>query len=424
MVRAGGSSAHRHRGRITRADRTVRRSTFRPIPRRVVGPYHVGVRTWWRAVVGEPAVPGAPRRVWRDVALVGAAEIGAVLEGILRHDVPWKWPTVIFAMVVLPALLWRRSRPLPVVLVSFGLMGALGLADLLTSDARATGLYSMAALLVSLYALVRWGSGRAALLGLSFAAFTSAICIVAAWTGVGDAVGGGLVLAVTIAVALAVRFRGRARLREIEQVRLVEREQLARDLHDTVAHHVSAIAIRAQAGLAVAPNRPEAALEALELIGAEASRTLAEMRAMVGVLRRDLRADLAPTPTLADVGRLALHQPGSPVVDVDVDAGLDETAPAVATAVYRIAQEAVTNAQRHGRNVTRVVVRVSGDDERVRVRVTDDGDPVDLRRATGDGYGLRGMVERAELLGGTCVAGPGAPRGWTVEAELPAAEVA
>ena len=80
----------------------------------------------------------------------------------------------------------------------------------------------------------------------------------------------------------------------MDQVRLREREQLARELHDTVAHHVSAIAIRAQAGRVVAAARPEAALDALGVIEEEASRTLAEMRAMVGVLRERREARAGP----------------------------------------------------------------------------------------------------------------------------------
>lgn len=264
-------------------------------------------------------------------------------------------------------------------------------------------------------------------IGIALAAATTSLAIISDWTGPSDAIGGVIVLAITCSVGLTIRFRDRARQRDMEQVRLVEREQLARDLHDTVAHHVSAIAIRAQAGLAVASTRPEAALEALTLISTEASRTLAEMRAMVGVLRRDGRADLAPTPSLDDVGRLAQHTPGAPQVDVTVDVPADDArggvAPAVATAVYRIAQEAVTNAQRHARNATRIAVAVGAVGDRVHVRVVDDGEEVDTRRL-GDGYGLRGMVERAELLGGACTARPAVPRGWVVDADLPRTGVA
>lgn len=341
-----------------------------------------------------------------------------MVETLLRPHLPWRWPTLALALVLLPTLLWRRSHPLPVMVACFGGMSVLSIVDLVTTSTQQTGLNTMAVLLVSLYAVCRWASGRDVLIGVTVALVTAAVSVIAYYTGVSDAIGGVIVLGITVAIALAIRFRGRARQREIEQVRLVEREQLARDLHDTVAHHVSAIAIRAQAGIAVAATHPDAALEALEIIGTEASRTLAEMRAMVGVLRRDQRAELAPTPSLADVGRLARHTDDAPHVEVSVASGLDHISPVVATAVFRIAQEAVTNAQRHARDLTRITVSVGGDHDRVRLRVTDDGTPVDVGRV-GDGYGIRGMVERAQLLDGTCSAGPADGRGWIVEADLP-----
>jgi len=116
--------------------------------------------------------------------------------------------------------------------------------------------------------------------------------------GTDDRIGAYAILTIAMTIGTTVRFRERDRAREIEQVKLREREQLARDLHDTVAHHVSAIAIRAQAGLATAPADPDAAADALRVISSEASRTLAEMRTMVDALRRDEPAELLPNPTL------------------------------------------------------------------------------------------------------------------------------
>src|SRR5690606_21745829 len=132
-------------------------------------------------------------------------------------------------------------------------------------------------LLLNLYALVRWASGRDIAVGSAVVMTSATVCVISDYTGVGDTIGGYAVLGITAAIGLAIRFRGRARQRELEGVRSAERERLARDLHDTVAHHVSAIAIRAQAGIAVAPTRPDAAVDALRVIEAEASRTLAEM---------------------------------------------------------------------------------------------------------------------------------------------------
>ena len=107
----------------------------------------------------------------------------------------------------------------------------------------------------------------------------------------GEAVGGAVFAMSPVVLGLAVRFQTAYQLRERDQVVLLEREQLARELHDTVAHHVSAIAVRAQAGRVVAATDPGAAVDALLVIEAEASRALTEMRLMVGALRTGEEAD-------------------------------------------------------------------------------------------------------------------------------------
>ncbi len=92
---------------------------------------------------------------------------------------------------------------------------------------------------------------------------------------------------------------------------------------------------------------------------------------------------------------------------------------AIDAAVFRIAQEAVTNALRHARNATLVDVAVSGDRSTVSLVVRDDGDPGTADAAHAAGFGITGMVERAQLLGGACRAGPCPGRGWAVSATLP-----
>jgi signal transduction histidine kinase len=86
--------------------------------------------------------------------------------------------------------------------------------------------------------------------------------------------------------------------------------------------------------------------------------------------------------------------------------------------MYRLAQEAITNAQQHARHATRIDVHVAGGDDYVRLTVRDDGD-AGSADASRPGYGLVGMAERAALLGGTLEAGPGPGKGWTVNAVLP-----
>ncbi len=221
-----------------------------------------------------------------------------------------------------------------------------------------------------------------------------------------------------MALGVAARSQHDHRRRRLQQAKADERVELARELHDTVAHHVSAIAIQAQAGRALAASRPAASVEALEVIEAEASRALAEIRALVRVLRNQEPAGYAPQSGIADLERLASAATTGPPVEVKLSGDLATLEAAVDAAVFRIAQEAVTNALRHARNATLVEVRVDGGPSFVRLSVRDDGDP-GQDRATESGFGIVGMVERASLLGGTCSAGPDHDRGWLVEATLP-----
>jgi signal transduction histidine kinase len=160
-------------------------------------------------------------------------------------------------------------------------------------------------------------------------------------------------------------------------------------------------------------------VDALEAIGEEASRTLDEMRTMVGALRQGEEPDLAPQPGVADIERLARSTGNRPRVDVELWGDLDDLRPSVDTALYRLAQESITNALRHARHATRILVCVTGDDDDVRLTVRDDGIASPAGASSSSGYGLTGMTERAKLLGGTLEAGPNRNRGWTVSAVLP-----
>ena len=153
-------------------------------------------------------------------------------------------------------------------------------------------------------------------------------------------------------------------------------------------------------------------------IESEASLTLAEMRAMVRVLRDDQADAYAPRLGVTALTGL-VRSDSTPAVEVSLTGSLAGLPPAVDAAVYRIAQEALTNALRHARNATRVVIEVRAEDDVVRVRVVDDGLPAS-RAGVEHGFGRLGMTERAHMLGGSLRAGPGADRGWVVEAVLPA----
>ena len=365
-----------------------------------------------RSVPAEPRAPDPPARVWWDWVLVGGLLAASVGEAILRPDVTARPLATAVALVVVPALLWRRTHPLLVTAIGFG--GAMVLlVPTIVGDVGDVGLLSMLSVLLLPYALYRWASGREALVGTAIVAVPSGLGLAISGDP-GDVVGGLTVLVASFALGAAMRYRAVAHQREVEQVRAVERGELARELHDTVAHHVSAIAIQAQAGRAVAAADPASAVETLAVIEAEASRTLHEMRTMVRVLRDGESADYAPQRGIGDLAELTRM---SPVVQVHLDGDLDGVPQPVEVAVYRICQESVTNAIRHAVDATAVSVAVTGDGGVVRVRVHDDGGAA--RPSSAGGYGLVGMAERAKLLGGDCQAGPDPAGGWTVRATLP-----
>jgi signal transduction histidine kinase len=366
----------------------------------------------------EPRPSAPPVRVWRDWALLAFVTVTGVLEGVLREDLPLPVLSVVLTVGLAPLLLWRRTHPLAVVATAFGVVAVVDLG-LVASDAPALDMYTMVYLLLLPYSLFRWGSGREAVAGLAIILVPATMSFVVSWTGVGDAIGGVAVLISAFALGWAVRSQHGAGERRMEQAKSEERVLLARELHDTVAHHVSAIAVQAQAGRALAATSPSSPLEALEVIEVEASRTLAEMRAMVRVLRNEATADYAPQPGVADLDRLSGASPTGPRVEVRVSGDLAVLPAAVDAAVFRIAQEAVTNALRHARNATLVDVRVDGYRSTVSLVVRDDGDPEAADPAHEAGFGITGMVERALLLGGACRAGPCPGRGWAVSATLP-----
>lgn len=346
----------------------------------------------------------------------------AVIEGAFRPDVVWRPMVTAVAVALAFTLPWRRSHPMAVVVVAFGTLAVIDGATAVTGVGP-VGLYAQGYVLLLAYSLLRWGAGREAGVGLAAMLATATLNMVFITneevTGFGETVAAFAFLLFPAALGASVRFRANSRLREIDQVKLREREQLARELHDTVAHHVSSIAIQAQAGQTLACTNPQATVEALTVIEKVASRTLADMRLMVGVLRAGEEPSLAPPPRVGDIQRLTEGAGDSLPVEVRLSGDLGDLRPSVEAAVYRIAQESITNARRHARHATGIAVSIAGTDGRVYVTVSDDGDSRPGGGGSSSGYGLVGMRERASLLGGTLNAGPGPDRGWTVTASLP-----
>ena len=377
------------------------------------------MRKAFHSLWAAPRAPHPPARVWRDWALVAVLVPAVVLEVILRDDLASQPLALVLGVALVLTLLWRRTSPLTVVVVGFGAMAAIHVVIILGDNS--IELYTMAYVALLPYPLFRWGAGREAAIGIAIILVTLAISGFADDEFLHFAVFGATFYVFPPAAAGAwVRHIANSRLRDMDRVKVREREQLARELHDTVAHYVSAIAIQAQAGRTLAASQPDAAVEALEVIEQAASRTLTEMRNMVRVLREGEEPDLAPQRSVDDIERLAHSTGDRPRVDVELSGDLDDLRPSVEAAIYRIAQESITNAVRHARHATRINVSVTGDDDYVHVTVRDDGDASSTGRNS-SGFGLAGMTERATLLGGTLEAGPGSDKGWMVNAVLPRA---
>ena len=184
-----------------------------------------------RSVWDEPRPADVPARAGWDWALVGVFVAAAVIEGIARPDVPGRWLQVATVVLLAPTLLWRRTYPLLMVAVAFVVSGVP--AVLLGRELDLGGAVFM---LVLAYALFRWGSGRAMVLGTAVVLAKMGTNAALGFLTLADVGIGCLILGSTFALGLALRYRSGARRREREQVVLLERERLARDLHDVVGH--------------------------------------------------------------------------------------------------------------------------------------------------------------------------------------------
>ncbi|MGW3145686.1 histidine kinase [Streptomyces sp. NPDC001177] len=235
------------------------------------------------------------------------------------------------------------------------------------------------------------------------------------------------------AEAARLRAEQTALLAEMDRAQAVtaERARVARELHDLVANHLSAIAIHSTAALSI--DDPGTSREALAVIRQNSVEGLAEMRRLIGILR-DRGGDHEPSPKLS----ASLEQGGTPItptldslttlvdgarangLDVTLDTDHGRVPAPVELAAYRMVQESLTNALKHA-GPGRVTVRLAQRDGMLELRVTSPCGRRDAPRAPGSGAGLIGMRERATLLGGRFDAGPEDGL-WAVRATLPVTE--
>lgn len=222
------------------------------------------------------------------------------------------------------------------------------------------------------------------------------------------------------AVRLGADAAAHDRARERELASAAERTRIARDMHDVVAHTLSVVVAQADGGRFAATDRPEAAVESLQTISAVSREALTEMRALLGILREGGdAAALSPQPSLADIPGL-VAQVRERGLDVSyVTTGTPRPLPIGAGLVaYRIVQESLSNVLAHAGPRVQAYVQLEWNTSSLGISVMDDGRGA-AARDDGQGLGIVGMRERAQLFGGTLVARPRTGGGFEVTARLP-----
>jgi signal transduction histidine kinase len=323
-------------------------------------------------------------------------------------------------------LAWRRVHPTVVFLsVSAVALGQLLLGYQLIGDvallvalytvavhesrvraAGATGLLEVGALLAAL----RWEPAGSLLRSLLF---LSATVVAALFAG--------------LTVASGSRYLAwlaeRAQRLEIERdqqatiAATAERTRIAREMHDIISHSLSVVITLADAASVVTETDPARGAEAMAQVSEVGRQALADMRAMIGVLRADeSAAELAPQPDLGQLATLVDRVRATGLaVDLVTEGSAELVGASAALTVYRVVQEALTNTLKHaGASRARVLVRYRR--SIVDVHVLDDGRAPMPARA---GHGIEGMHERVALHGGSLAVGPSAEGGWIVSATLP-----
>jgi signal transduction histidine kinase len=335
-------------------------------------------------------------------------------------------------------LAWRRKAPVAAaaVVVAAGLLELLLNGSFLPANVSALFMvYALAA-----YA-PRWAERAGLAAGLIGAALAAIRYYYVPYGGGsrGLVTGGGAIAVAVVAVWALGRLRRarmvqvagleeRARLLELEheqEMRLAataERTRIARELHDVVAHSLSVVIAQADGGRYAGREDPEAATGALEAIAATGRQALTDMRSLLGVLREGGGQEFAPQPDVAAIPELVEDVRSSGLdVDLIVEGAPRPLPPGPQLAAYRIVQESLTNVLKHAGPASRAWVRLHWRPDALELSVLDDGRGASAAVADsdGNGQGLVGMRERAELHGGRLDVGPRPGGGFGVHAALP-----
>ena len=365
-----------------------------------------------------------------DAALTAAVLVASVTEAAtLRHLEGPRWAILLVGAGMSLVLLWRREHPLAiaVVLVAIAVPGAIWEAD------PSELVSAFIPLLIVAYSGGRYADTRGALLVLALLLGAApAVGLLGSQPSAGDAIVPAILVALCWFAGRTVHLRVRhaaelheaaarateQREHEAQQAVADERRRIAREMHDVVAHSISIMVVQAGGARRILATDPDRAERAAARIRHAGSQALAEMDILLGVLET---TDAAAAPALDGLDELVARtrEAGLPVT-LEVTGERRPLPGGAELAVYRVVQEALTNAIKHaGGATTRVTLAWSA--EALELRVADRGDGGPSPELAGAGHGLIGMRERLRVHGGELEAGPCDGGGFEVVARLPLA---
>ncbi|SDF55252.1 Signal transduction histidine kinase [Blastococcus fimeti] len=369
-----------------------------------------------------------------DAALAGAVWFCTVLLPMASYWQSRNAAFLVGTLMVVP-LAWRRRAPVP----AAAAVVAVGLLELVFSD---DFLAANVAVLMMVYALAAYAPRWAATAGLVTGLAGAVLAAVRYWNyGVAASITPvALAIGVSVVAAWALGNLRRARLQQMaaleeraqllelerdQEMRLAattERARIARELHDVVAHSLSVVIAQADGGRYAGKADPTAATDALEAIAATGRQALTDMRSLLGVLREGGGEEYAPQPDVAAIPALVEDVRASGLdVDLIVEGEPQPLPAGPQLAAYRIVQESLTNVLKHAGPASRAWVRLQWRPDALELSVLDDGRGASAAMVSpdGNGQGLRGMQERAQLHRGRLEAGPRHGGGFGVHAALP-----
>lgn len=398
---------------------------LRPAPRTRFDPF--------RWVVEHPG--------WVDLVVFGGGALFLVAFSILTGSLGW-WLLPTFPMVAAGAFLRTRTGGATLVI------GVLAVLHFITGQPYVLGdamiFYALFSATVHGTALTRRLALGAAFFGAILQAGAMAATLAVSVRSAGELYEVVLVFAVSLFVGcvavLGTWAIGRYQHVRVDQLRLAreraaqevhqreqrtalavadERARIAREMHDVVAHSLSVIIAQADGGRFIAAQQPEKAQDVLATIGATGRAALADMRGLLGVLRRDEETSFGPQPGIEMLDELVARVRSAGVrVELHREGDLATVPHALGLTVFRVVQEALTNVMKHAGPAASVRVELARTGDLLRLDVLDDGRGYDPA-SDGQGHGLTGMRERIAAFQGELQTGPLPGGGYRVSARIP-----